>query len=205
MLLNIILEALFVSNLWIFFYTSILTFLNSHFPAKINKAFLWVQSAPEPFEISLYLILTFLFVLAIVFFHRFKKTIFFTSFGLKVFLIVILSILLIYFIGGYPMAGEFDPYPVRSSRSIYFIITIVYILAIASLLFINLLVHRILKKQHIINIVIYSIVFLIIGLVTFDARFPMTGHDYEYFLGPAWEVISGKTVYTDILSRYAFL
>lgn len=197
-LLNLVLESFLLTNIWIVLYTKSVTLLNLKFPPKIIKSFLWVQSSPESFEIPLYLILTFCFTLIIIFLQR-KKIINYPQSALSK-LVILFTLILIFlsFIGGYPMSGEFDPYPLRSNITLNLIINFLYLIGLC----LTLLIINLFKAN---KIILTAFIISLLLLVTFDARFPMAGHDYEYFIGPAWEVANGKTVYTDVLSRYAFL
>lgn len=194
--LDFAIQVLLTTNIWIVLYTKLLSYLNTAFSAPTQREFLWVPSVPEPFEIPLYLGLSLSFILLIFFSQKLFSKLNTLPLKLKIFLLLLLSLLFLSTLGKYPMGGEYDPYPPRSNGLIYLIVGFTYLLVIGLLTFLS----RYLKPS-----VLYLLVFIVIVLITFDAGFPMAGHDYEYFIGPSYEVAQGKTVYTDILSRYAFI
>ena len=64
------------------------------------------------------------------------------------------------------------------------------------------LLSPILKKSKILLSLVFSIVLLIIAFITLDPHFDIYGHDYSYFFGPVWEIVNGKTIYTQTSSQY---
>ncbi len=204
-LLDLALESLIWTNIWIFLYTKVLFILNTLFPSHIDRSFLWVQSEPEPFEISLYIIISLIVLLMIYISHKLVKNIPKISLKIKIPIFIILSLLFLFSLGAYPQALQFDPYLPRPDQSIYTKISLLYVFAVFIFISVVTAISKFIKNNRLSTVLIYGFVIIIISLVTFDARFPMAGHDYEYFIGPATEVINGKTIYTDVLSRYAFL
>ena len=196
--LNFALTSLVLTDLWLVAYTKILPFLNSRYPQKVNEAFLWIQPSPEPFEIPVYLVLTILIVLVFLLTKKLLNRLEQISIHFKVLLTVFLSTIFFSYLGPYPEALQISPYLPRDNPSFYSFTLIGYF----AFILIGILLVKLFKKN---KILMSIFLVLLIAFVTFDARFPMTGHDYEHFLGPAWEVLQGRTVYTDVLSRYAFL
>lgn len=194
--LGFAIQVLFITNVWIFLYVKILTYLRASFPVSPQQQFVWVPSVPEPFEIPLYLVLSLGFVLMIFFSQKLFERLNRLPLLIKILLIFLLSLIFISQLGRYPMGGEYDPYPPRPNSLIYFIVGFLY-LAVLGL--------AIVMSRYLNRIYLFWAIVFVLALVTFDARFPMAGHDYEYFIGPSYEVAQGKTLYTDILSRYAFL
>src|SRR3990167_5444206 len=102
-------QALLLTNLFVFTYKILLKLLNSWFPPVVNLNFLWKELfAPEPFEIPLYLLLSFIFVFIIFLIFRWRiiKNQLLTSnfLGWIVFLFLFLIFLLN--IGGYPLKND---------------------------------------------------------------------------------------------------
>lgn len=204
-LLDLALVALFFTNIWVFVYTHLLVFLNSQFPAPAKVVFLTAIGHPEPFEIPLYLGISLLFIFIIALLYRRPVQLKFIHPAIKAVILIILSFIFIRSLSSYPLAAELDPYSPRSNPGIYVQIVFFYILSIAFIVLSLGLLHRVLKNTKKTSFVLYFILTIILFSITFDARFPMAGHDYEFFIGPTWEIINGKTIYTDILSRYGFL
>ena len=104
-LLNLI---LIVSNIWIILYTSLLDYLNFKFPAVVKTAFYRPEAVfPEPFEIRLYLILTFIFTFVIWLGLKYLQRINWRINPLlNTALFIFLTILFIRKIGQYPLAGD---------------------------------------------------------------------------------------------------
>src|SRR3990167_8944884 len=75
-LINFLIEVLFITNLWIILYTSLLDYLNFLFPPSVNEVFFRNPLAnPEPFEISLYIILSVAFLFLIWLYEKYFKPI----------------------------------------------------------------------------------------------------------------------------------
>src|SRR3989344_4088312 len=187
---------LFITNIWVILFNTLVLILNSLFPPHIKEVFITQPGAGEQFEIPVYILLSAFFILFIIFTHKLIQNIDKLSFFLKLFSLVILIIFFLYMLGTYPLSNQYDPYLPRADKSVYFIVVFFYCL-ISTLVIAS---GKLLKGK-----VLYLFVILLLGLITFDAGFPLTGHDYEHFIGPSYEIAQGKTIYTDILSRYAFL
>ena len=187
---------LFITNIWVILFNTLVLILNSLFPPHIKEVFITQPGAGEQFEIPVYILLSAFFILFIIFTHKLIQNIDKLSFFLKLFSLVILIIFFLYMLGTYPLSNQYDPYLPRADKSVYFIVVFFYCL-ISTLVIAS---GKLLKGK-----VLYLFVILLLGLITFDAGFPLTGHDYEHFIGPSYEIARGKTIYTDILSRYAFL
>lgn len=206
-------ESLLAVNIWVLVYNNLLEYLNLRFPAQAPPEFIRAGAVPEPFEISFYLILTFIVVLIIYVLHTYfiKRNIEISKkFGdKKYFLIkltVLVGLLILFFsnIGSYPMARDPYPYQLRS-QSVYTLYLLAYLLVVAVIITELTLLSGLLKIS---KKFIYFLAVLIIGIIaifTFEPRFPIVGHDYSYFLGPIWEIAHGKTIYTDTSSQYGFL
>src|SRR3989338_4509307 len=117
---KVILEALFFTDLWIFLYVRILSILNRLFPPVVNEQFVRTDVAtPQPFQIPLYLILTFVFILFIKFKPRvFPRFISSSSLVQKI-LFSILFLFLIFNLGMFPMANDTYPFIPRPDRTLY--------------------------------------------------------------------------------------
>src|SRR3989304_4655716 len=128
-LLNI---SLFITNLWIILYNALLGYLNFLRPPVLqDKLYRPAAAFPEPFDLPLYFILTFLFVLAIVAFHKLIRN-FPVIKGLKLNLFIFLFLLLVFIshLGSYPLAGQFYPFTPRQNQSFYDLRIILYLATI---------------------------------------------------------------------------
>src|SRR3989344_5896394 len=118
--LRFAIEVLLVTNIWIFSYNTLLSLLNSRFPPKISETFYITGAAPEPFEIPLYLGLTFLFGILIFLLHRWifkaplqgakpRAPVLSFSYILEVAVFLLMFSVFIINIGEYPLRGSSDP------------------------------------------------------------------------------------------------
>lgn len=202
---GLIIEILFVTDIWIFIYTTFLIIQRLFVIPNPSTDFLMLGVYPEPLEIPLYLGLTTILVFGIFYFHKYAKRL--TSPSNLFIKIPSFIILLSYFLlslGSYPLKGEVAPYLNFESAAftnlgvlIYFIFVIFVLLEIC---IINKMVSHKYKK-----IVIFIITTLIIALLTFSPRFPISGIDYSLFYGPIWEIAHGNTIFTQVTSIYGFL
>jgi len=206
-IISFLIEALLFSNLWILIYTTILSTLRLIFPEKPNDAFLISGAgvSPEPFEIPLYLLLTFFLIVIIYFLHRnLKKILFPIHPVIKLVFLVILATLFIKNLGPYPLKDEM----LFSLNIQAFNPNLVSILYLATLIVVALellILNQILKKSNYKYIIIYVFVISFITLFTFPPRFHISSVDYSFFYGPIWEITHGKTIYADVTSQYGFL
>lgn len=208
--LESIIESLFFANIWIYSYTIILNYLNRKFPAHVVNIFLPTAPKsilqPEPFEISLYLILTFFLVLFICFYYLKLKIILKKLFNSSIhnkFVLIKLSILFTLVILFIVRLGE---YPMKQTASIFNGTYLLYLTSILLILIIipmfNYFYIRI--KNNFLRFSIFIFIILTIALFTFQPKFPISPDDYSFFFGPIYEVVSGKTIFTDIISLYGF-
>lgn len=203
-------EIFVLTDIWIYGYIYLLSYLNNKYPTIVNDLFLPEVKpylSPEPFEIPLYLSLTFLLVLFAYFYHfKFKiileKLLNFSICSkfvlIKYPVLFILIILFIAHLGNYPM------------KTVASVFNGTYLLYLISILFIMMIIpifhyFYIGIKNNLVRLSIYPFIVFVIALFTFQPKFPMSPYDYSYFFGPISEIINGKTIYTDIMSQYGFL
>ena len=210
-------EVLLVTNIWIFFYNTLLSLLNSRFPPKISETFYITGAAPEPFEIPLYLGLTFLFVILIFLLYRWifktpsqavNTRVSYLSFSYILEAAVFLLLLSIFIvnIGAYPLRGDPDPYPPRTDTSFYQIGFVLYVVTVAFLTAQLTIIKRMIDRLgHYANLIMAFLVIAVIALLIFEPNFPISGMDYSFFSGPIWEVAHGRTIITEIPSQYGIL
>ncbi|MBI2641192.1 hypothetical protein HYW87_01185 [Candidatus Roizmanbacteria bacterium] len=207
-LVGLAIESLLVTNFFVFVYSNVLRLLNSVFPAKDPIEFIRIGALPEPFEILLYLALSFSSVVGLVFFHRFFFKNSSTSIELpiaKYLIFIFLLFLLISNLGTYPMARSTYPYQKPETSATYTLHLFFFLLITTSVTFlVYILRNRIERNAKKIFLFLIFIV-TVIAIATFEPRFPIVGHDYSYFFGPIWEVVHGKTLYTEVPSQYGFL
>ncbi|MBI4009302.1 hypothetical protein HY357_03645 [Candidatus Roizmanbacteria bacterium] len=207
-LLAYLIEALFFTDVWVIVYMALLDYLNfALFPLPVETLGNPLAH-PEPFEISLYLVLLILFAGIIWLYH-----LFFTRFLLKIRgvpiaaqLLILLSLMLFFInrLGSYPLAGDFYPYPPRSDKLIYIGIFFFYCLTIMLITVELKILEKVLKKK-IFSLILAIFLVIIIGLLTFDPQFNIAPLDAAFFYGPVWEITHGKLIFTDIPSLYGFL
>jgi len=202
-------EALILSCVFVFLYSTILDFLNKHFHASQPVGFIREGAAPEPFEILLYLALVGSGVFITYLIHAYtsydKKHTSGYIIGLKYISLVFFSLLFKTYLGTFPMSHDIYPYSKALHTPLSLLIFFAYCgLCLFFIVEISFL-SRLIKKHFVRSIVISSLVIFIIAVFTFEPQFPAVGHDYSYFLGPVWEIIHGKTIYTDVSSQYGFL
>lgn len=209
-ILGFLIEALFFTNLWIFFYNNLLKFLNIKFPAIITEPFIRRGAAPEPFEIPLYFVITFITVIIIYLLHKTLKNNSFVSGSrfiiLKLLVLVFLIWLFFINLDGYPLKGDIYPYPIRRDFDEYILYFVAYISIVLFIIIQSSIINRILNFEKKIFFFLFSFfILIIIAVFTFVPGFPISGHDYSYFYGPIQQISQGKTIYTDAPSQYGFL
>ena len=207
--MNFVIASLFFTNLWIFLYTNLLQFLNITFPAKTPTEFIRVGAVPEPFEIPFYLGLSLTCVTAIFLFSKLhprgepwsKKHLG----GVKILCLVFLILLFFSNLGSYPMAHDVYPQPSREKQFVYLLFFSVSMLTAAFIIIEAYILSPILNKSKVFLAGAFSLVLTLIALITLDPHFDIYGHDYSYFFGPVWEIVQGKTIYTQTPSQYGFM
>lgn len=198
--------SLLTTNIWIILYTSLIDFLNFKFPARTDEIFYRPGAAfKEPFEMLLYILITFLFVLAIWLFR--KKIIEIQSTlpnSLNALFLPLLFVIFITKLGGFPLANQIFPYSLRPNGVIYSIIALSYLITITLIITQSAIIERFAKNKKIFSIFFSISIIFIIAAFTFEPRFPISAHEYGYFFAPVWDVVSGKTLFTDIHTDYGF-
>lgn len=207
-MINFLVETLFFTNTWIYLYIFILQNLRLIFTPKPNDNFLILGVMPEPFEISLYLLLTFLAVAVIFIFQRQIKNAILTIPTLAKYIVfIILGLLFLRNLGNYPLKGELFSYPIKQSYFLNHSLLIFFLafIAIDIILIEAMLLREFFENKPFRKLLLYISILTVIFIVTFPGRFPISGVDYSYFLGPLWEIVHGKTLYTQSPSQYGFL
>lgn len=214
-MIDILIQTFFITNIWILIYTTVLDFLNFNFPPVLHEFFFRNPVAyPEPFEIPLYLILTFittiLIYIAIQYFfpNWFNLTARWLDPKSRLIVKLIVLIILLFFflskLGQYPVAHSINPFINLHSKALYHAFFIFYI-SICSIITIELTILQRFLHQLKTRIIVYLFIGLIGLVIAFEPRFPVSPADYSFFLGPIYEILHGKTIYTDIPSQYGFL
>ena len=205
--MGLINEALLITNLWVFFYNNLLFYLRLKIPPPSIAAFVVVWPKPEPSEIPLYLILTFVAVIVIYFLHKyFLKANLVSN---KIANYVFFAFMLIVFIsnlGGYPLKGFIQPDLKVELNPIDYFYLLVYLGSIIFILIEAQIISKLLKNQKKLLLIFgVPLLLILITLFTFEPRFPISPHDYSFFFGPIYEVAQGKTLFTEATSQYGFL
>src|SRR3989344_3307327 len=205
--MGLINEAILITNLWVFFYNNLLFYLRLKIPPPSIAAFVVVWPKPEPSEIPLYLILTFVSVIGIYFLHKyFLKANLVSN---KIANYVFFAFMLIVFIsnlGGYPLKGFIQPDLKVELNPIDYFYLLVYLGSIIFILIEAQIISKLLKNQKKLLLIFgVPLLLILITLFTFEPRFPISPHDYSFFFGPIYEVAQGKTLFTEATSQYGFL
>lgn len=207
-IIGFLIEALISSNLFIFIYNNLLRLLNLFFPASPSPGFIREGAVPEPFEIPLYLVLSVLIVILLFLIHKaIAKQNSSSSRSIVIKSIIFLALLGVFIknIGDFPLARDIYPYK-RQPGEIYTIYLSIYLGFMALVGAYSVIFnHLVTSGKKIYKVIFFIFIALVIALLTFEPRFPLVGHDYSYFFGPIWEIVHGKTIYTDVSSQYGFL
>lgn len=208
-------EALFFTDLWIIIYNPVINFLNFLFPVVEKVSFYRSSVAiPETFEMPLYLLFSVIFVTIIWFVHKLsvkldrkisinKKNPYIpiAKAGLLIFLLLVFLTKL----GSFPLANDSYPYSLRTDSSIYSFVLFLYIISIGIIILEFTVINKYFSKHKFFPLILYALVAIIIAFFIFEPRFPISPIDFGFYFGPIWEVVHGKTIFTDIVSQYGFL
>ena len=199
--------AFFISGVYAIVYMLVLQSLNAVYKYAPTITFIRSGASPEPFEIPLYLGMSLLLASAIGLAYKkqvSQKLLIFPPI-VRLFFFVCSFLFFIYMLGSYPMYRDFFPYPEAEAPFVNIAVSIAYCALVVFLIAEVYIFSRLIKRNGLRLSVIYSTIFFAIAILTFEPRFPIVGHDYSYFLGPVWEIVSGKTIYTDVPSQYGFV
>ena len=209
-LMNFSIQILLLTNLWVILYRTIINFLNHRFSPVIKETFYRPAAvSPEPFEMPLYVLLTFIFIVLIISFQgllkrfesrRSSATVFFT----KLTILVLLLLFFLKLLGNFPLANDFYPYQLRMDKTIYNAFLFFYTLFFAFIIVETTTLERFLGKKKWFKPILYLALTVIIAIVIFEPGFPIFSYEYSYFFGPIWDVIQGKTIFTNANSDYGF-
>ncbi|MDE2025341.1 MAG: hypothetical protein KGJ07_02520 [Patescibacteria group bacterium] len=193
-------SVLALTDIWIIAFQWILNFLRSSFPPQTPTGYYENLVYPKPYDIPVYILLSFSFVLLLPVIHRylFPKllTQYKTQENTHLFLTsasLVLAILLFLFLGNYPMANSV--FPLTGNYLLY--VGLISIITLGELLLFKLLQ----QKQWI----FFTVTAIIIAILIAEPTFPVSWFDYTFILGPAYEVMHGKTIYMQASSQYGFL
>src|SRR3990170_491659 len=120
--------TLLLTNIWIVLFNTLVFILNSFFPPTVKEVFITQPGTAEQFEIPVYILLSFFFILFIVLTHRLIKNIDGLPFFLKLIILLLLVIFFVSRLGPYPLYNQYDPYLPRPDKSTYFIVVFFYCL-----------------------------------------------------------------------------
>jgi len=159
--------------------------------------------APEPFEIPVYVALTiFLVFFIFIYYSKLRETLgrifsFDKSLRAKLFAFLVLLIFFVSNLGSYPL-GENKLRIFDLTTLYYLFLTVGIIIIISASNYFNL-------AKNYARYLLYLFVAVIIGVLTFEPKFPTSAYDYSYIFGPIYEILKGKTIFTDIVAQYGFL
>lgn len=213
-LIDFCIKVLLITNAWIILYLSTNDYLYFRFPPHLNEIFFRSGLGnPEPFEILLYIIFSVSFVGVIWFYFQFinssplekKNRIKSLLIITKVIIFLFLLILFIGKLGQFPLAGDIFPYKLQYSKNFYIIFFLFYL---ASIIFVTIqvsILQRVFGLKKIFLPLVYSLIILLITVLVFNPKFSLPYTEASLFFGPVREILSGKTIFTNIPSQYGFL
>lgn len=197
--------SLLVVDFFIGFYYFSLEFLNRNFPLTVKVNFLIKEQVPyikPEYDISLYLISLILLIFFLWGYTKLSRMVFFHNLNQKKIITVAKFILILplglYFIdklGVYPMSET------QTTNSRYFI---PYLSGSTLLIIFFTILFFLIKTKKILKLTYLLLIVLMIGFLTFIAKFPIFYQDYSFFSGPILEIAHGKTIFNQIGSQYGF-
>ena len=126
----------------------------------------------------------------------------------KWFMAIFLIMLFVDYLGQFPYAFDIYPYINNLGVSTYFKYWWIYIFSVifvmSGIWILGKLLHRF-YKDKIVKRAVFLLVFIISLIITFEPKFPISGHDYSFLYGPIYEIATGKTIFTQVISQYGFL
>jgi len=215
--INSLLIILFLTNLSIFLYNHLLDSLTYFFPLvdpfSHDPNFLVTGALPEPYEIPVYLGVVFILtVIAVSFYrlgiyNRFFSVLHRTRQIVKWLMAIFLILLFVDYLGDFPYAFDIYPYIINLGQSAYLKYWWLYLFSVILIMsgiwtVVNLL--RRFSNDKVVKSAIYFLVFIISLIITFEPKFPISGHDYSFLYGPIYEIATGKTIFTQVISQYGF-
>lgn len=205
--INLVINALFLTNLWIILYTKLNDYLYFRFPPhQIEIFFRQGLGNPEPFEIPLYILLTLTITALIWLYYRFvKKNVGHIPPILKYIVLLLLFVLFVSKLNSFPYAGDIAPYILRLDKISYFLGFLIYIGVIFLITLEFTFIKKFFANKKWINFLLFVLLFFIIAMITFEPHFAISIPDASLFYGPAYEIASGKTIFTQVPSQYGFL
>lgn len=206
-LINFFLPVIFFTDAFIFLFNWIIKFLNSNYPLPIDgAAFLYRDKGylnPE-YEIPVYLALILLFIFLLLIYHKFSDTDYFKKEKKRSQFITTIKGLVTFFLIIY-FLNQLGPYPLQQAMIANDNFIKFYLATVMVLIGGFGLIYRFWKKQlFFIGLFLISVL-LLIAKLTFISKLPIYFHDFSFFLGPIIEIAKGKTLFTQVFSRYSFL
>jgi len=211
--LNLFISALFITIVWTNIYVNIIGYLNFIYPPVLKDHFYRLASAfPEEFEMPLYLLLTFIFTLVIIFLiktlSKVKNLALISNNGFflvaKIFTLVVLGWVFLSQLGPFPLANDPYPYSIKTNTSVYYWYLTIYFVFMGIVVAEYFMMQKLTKNTRFLKLALYSLVIIATALLVFEPHFPISPHEYAYFFGPVWDVIKGKTLFANSASDYGF-
>ena len=215
LIVNFLIETLVITNGWVFVYTRLLRYLNAAIPPSDpsqNFIRMPIEFAPEPYEIPLYLSLTFFTIILVFLYYRFVAPFIKQKIHIpinpqllsvmKILSLFVLGGFFLYNLGKYPLAHEIPPYQKPIALQTRQLTLFFYLLTSSLILIESAILQNVITKSKKTFILFSSLVIGLLFIVTFEPRFPMFVLDYSLIFGPVWEVAQGKTIYTQVPSLY---
>lgn len=205
-IVSFVIESLLFSLVWIYSFTAIIANLRLAFPPQPPDGYLTPGVTPEPFEIPLYIILTFLIAGAIYLFHtQVKRIIQSLPFVLRIFVAIVLIVIFFSNLGMYPLKGDISPYANTDSPHLVVLHLITYLSIIAFFILELVVMEKLIRMSKLKSAILFFLTIGSIIFLTFPLRLSISTIDYPFFFGPVWEILQGKTIYTEVSSQYGFL
>src|SRR3989344_6732252 len=209
------LPVLLITNVWIILYTKIVDYSFFLNPPQVMQVFFQRLAYPEPFEIPLYLFLT-LFFLMLIWFYYFWGIDKLIRFYLDRFdnqklqiiknlFAFFLTIVFLTKLGVFPLTGDTHPLTTLAKPWLNLPIFFLYILFLGFVSVQTSILDKAFRSEKVALFIACLIVALVVALFTFNPGFPVSPLDSAMFYGPVWEIVNGKTIFTQVPSQYGFL
>lgn len=215
--LTLITESLFFTHIWIAIYVFAVDNLYFHFRPQLTETFYRNPLAnPEPHEISLYLLLTAVFVVTMWCYSMFVKDVLVKAVStlikkkpiqIAAAILFFVSFLLFFLkkLGTYPLFKDIHPYNLQHAALDYWVGFLIYLAGCVLFASFAAFLTRILFVKKMPRHFLYIGLFAVLAVIFFEPGFAISRPDAAMFYGPVYEVSQGKTLFTQAPSQYGFL
>ena len=208
LIINVSILVLAVTNVWIIIFHFLLDQFSFLYSPIISELFYREAAVyPEPFKIPLYVLLSFTFSFFII---LFRKTLLrliksdHLNIYLKLTLFICLAVIFIGRLGSFPLANVLPDSLSFKENITYNLFIFVYVLLITVIVIEAIFIEKLFQKKSWFKLLLYTLILVLIAFFIFEPGFPILAYEYSFFLGPIWDVIKGKTIFTNMNSDYGF-